>query len=238
MAVDDGALRRSPTPEHVETMMCDREDEPRSCRAPVHQFHYGVALAAPSLSIHHGQPAAPSGSNVHHSVAFAASTPSIHHARPPAASARSVHRTHRVVEEHMEKDEETAAVTSSGARATVLSPGTGSGFVLVEEFRNVKSVLDAPSPNLEDDPSEHSGVEGRLAQLECSNKILLDQAVVTKQTMLKHAEHIRKLKRTLWAICDLKLAARRKKEEVPKPTGPAPQVGEPRHRRYFPRTLS
>ena len=101
----------------------------------------------------------------------------------------------------MGMDEEAAAATSSGAQATAPSPGTGNWFALVEEFPNVNSVPDPPSPNVADALSEHSVVEGRLAQLEWENKILLDQAVVTKQTMLKHAEHIRKVERTMGAIC-------------------------------------
>ena len=40
-----------------------------------------------------------------------------------------------------------------------------------------------------------------MAQLECEIKILVDQALVTKQTMLKRAEHIRKLERTMRAFC-------------------------------------
>ena len=124
----------------------------------------------------------------------------------------------------MEMDEEAPAVTTSGAPATAPSPGTDNWFELVEEFPNVKSVSDPPSPNVEDAPSEHSGVEGRLAQLEWGNKILLNQAVATKQTMLKFAEHIRKLERTMRAFYELILEAR-PKEESPKPTGPAPQVG-------------
>ena len=125
----------------------------------------------------------------------------------------------------MGKDEDTGAATSSGAQATAPSPGTGNWFALVEEFPNVKSVSDPPSPNMEDAPSEHSGVEGRLTHLEWEDKILLDQAIVTKQTMLKHAEHIRKLERTMRAICELILQARPKEEEARKVTGPAPEVG-------------
>ena len=227
MAVDDGVVRRFPAPEHLETMMRDREDESQSHQAPVDQVHRRVAFAAPSPSIHHGQPAATSGPQVHHGVAFAASTPSIHHDQTPAASAPSVRRTHQVVEERMEMDEEAAAVTSSGPRATAPSPGKGNRFALVEEVPNVKSVSDPPSLNVEDAPSEHSGLEGRLAQLEWENKIPLDQAVVTKQTMLKHAEHTRKLERTMRATCELILEARPKEEEAPKPTGPAPQAGLP-----------
>ena len=74
----------------------------------------------------------------------------------------------------MEMDEEVAAVTSSGAQATAPSPGACNRFALVEEFLNVKSVPDPPSQNVKDTPSEHSGVEGRLAQLEWENKILVD----------------------------------------------------------------
>ena len=99
-------------------------------------------------------------------------------------------------------------------------PETGNRFALVEEFRNVKSVSDPPSPNVADAPSEHSRVEGCLAQLECENKILLDQAVVTKQTMLKHAEHLHKLQRTMRATCEFILEAR-PKEEAPKFTDAA-----------------
>ena len=95
--------------------------------------------------------------------------------------------------------EEAAAVVNSGAWATAPSPGTGNLFALVEEFLNIRSVSDPPSRNAEDAPSEHSGVEGRLAQLDWEDKILLDKAVVTKQTMLKHAEHISKLERTMRA---------------------------------------
>ena len=103
-------------------------------------------------------------------------------------------------------------MTISGARAAAASRGTGNRFVLVEEFPNVKSVSDPPFTNVDDAPSEHSVVEGRLAQLEWENKILLDQAVVTKQTMLKHAEHISKLAQTMRAICELILEARPKEE--------------------------
>ena len=212
MALDDGALRRFLAPEHVETMMCDKEDVPQSRPAPVHQVHHGVAFAAPSPSMHHGQPAAPSGPQVHHGVAFAASTSLIHHAQPPAASAPSVHPTHRVVEERMEMDEEAAVVTSSGARDRAPSPGTGQRFALVRRSRTSRACRT---------------VEGRVTQLERENKILLDQAVVTKQTMLKHAERILKLERTMRAICELIPEARPKEEEAPKPTGPAPQVGLP-----------
>ena len=87
-------------------------------------------------------------------------------------------------------DEEAAAVTSCCARATAPSPGAGNWFAMVEEFPNVKSVWDPPSRNAEDAPSEHSGVGGRPAQLERENKILLDPAVVAKQTMVNNAEHI------------------------------------------------
>ena len=112
MAVDDGVLRRFPAPEHVQTMMCDREVEPRARRAPVHQAHNGVALAALSESVHHVQTLAPSGPQVRQGVAFATSTPSVNHIQPPAASAPSVRRTPQVVEEHMEMDEEAAVGTS------------------------------------------------------------------------------------------------------------------------------
>ena len=185
MALDDSFLRRFPAPKHIETIMCNREFGPQAGPAPVHQNQ--------------------------HRVAFAASTPSIHHAEPPAASAPSVHRTHRVVEERIEMDEEAAAVTSSGTRATAASLGSGNRFVLVEEFLNVRSVSDPPSPDVEDAASEHSGVEGRLAQLEWE-KNPLDQAVVTKQTMLQHAEHICKLERAMLALCELILEARPKEE--------------------------
>ena len=124
-------------------------------------------------------------------------------------------------------EEEGAAARSSGARAPAPSPGTGNRFALVEKFPNVKSVSDPLSPNVEDAASEHSGVEGRLAQLEWENKILLSQAVVTKQTMLKHAEHIRKVERTMRAIFELIREARPKEEEDRKPRGQAPQVGLP-----------
>ena len=127
----------------------------------------------------------------------------------------------------MEMDKEAAAVTTSGARATVPSPVTGNRFALVEEFTNVKSVSDPPSPNVEDAPSEHSGVGWRLAQMGLENKILLDQAVVTKQTMLKHAEHIRKLERTRRAVCELIPKVHPKGAESPKPTRPGTQVGLP-----------
>ena len=53
MVVDDGALRRFRAPEHVTTMMCDREDELQSRPAPVHQVDHGVAFAASPPSIHH-----------------------------------------------------------------------------------------------------------------------------------------------------------------------------------------
>ena len=46
----------------------------------------------------------------------------------------------------------------------------------------VKSVLDPPFSSVEDAPSEHSRVEGRLAKLEWENKIFLGQVVVTKHT--------------------------------------------------------
>ena len=72
-------------------------------------------------------------------------------------------------------------------------------------------------------------MEGRLAQLACENKRLLDQAFVTKQTMVKHAERIRKLERTVRAICELVLESRPKEEETRgaalRPKGPTPQVG-------------
>ena len=71
-------------------------------------------------------------------------------------------------------DEEAAVATNSDARATAPSPGTGNRLALLEELLNVKSVFDPPSPNVEDAPSEHSVVEGRLAQLEFKHKILLD----------------------------------------------------------------
>ena len=56
---------------------------------------------------------------------------------------------------------------------------------------------------MEDAPSEHSGEKEHLAQLEWENTFLLNQAVVIKQTMLKHAEHIPTLERTLRAMCEL-----------------------------------
>ena len=124
-------------------------------------------------------------------------------------------------------DEEEAATRSSGARATAPRPRTGKRFEVVEEFLNVNSVSDPLSPNVEDAASEHSGVEGCLAQLEWENKILLDQAVVTRETMLKHAEHIRKVEQTMRAIFELIPEARPKEEEDRKPRGSAPQVGLP-----------
>ena len=128
----------------------------------------------------------------------------------------------------MEMDEEAAVVTSSRALATAPRPGAGNQFALVEEFPNVKSVSDLPSLNVEDAPSERSGVEGRLAQPELENRILLDQAVMAKQTMMKHAEHIRRLEETMHAICELILEARPQEEEqrgrAQEPTGPT-QVG-------------
>ena len=90
-------------------------------------------------------------------------------------------------------------MTSSSTRATAASLGSGNRFVLVEEFSNVRTVSEPPSPDVEDAPSEHSGVEGRLAQLDWE-KNPLGQAVVTKQTVLQHAEHIRKLERAMRAI--------------------------------------
>ena len=45
---------------------------------------------------------------------------------------------------------QTAAVTSSGARATAPISGFGDRFALAEEFLNVKSVSDPQSPNMED----------------------------------------------------------------------------------------
>ena len=115
-------------------------------------------------------------------------------------------------------DGKAAAVMSSGARATAPHSRNRPPVLLVEEFRNVKSVSDPLSPNVDDALSEQSGVEGCLAQLERDNKILTDQAVVTKQTMLSHAEHIRSLERTMRAICELILEAR-PREEAPKTTG-------------------
>ena len=105
----------------------------------------------------------------------------------------------------------------------------------MEEVLNVKSVSEPCnnplSPNMEDAPSEQSCVEGRLAQLDWENKIVLDQAVVTKQRILNHAEHIRQLERTLRAICGLILESQPKEEEprggTQKPTGAIPQVGLP-----------
>ena len=146
---------------------------------------------------------------------------------PPAASAPSVRCTHRVVEERMEMDEGAAAVMNSGARAKSPCPGAGNRFALEEEFQNVKNVSEPPSPNVDDAPNEHPVVKGRLAQLEWEDRILLDQAIVTKQTILKHAEHICKLERTMRAICELILEAR-PNEEVPKPTGPTPELGLPK----------
>ena len=117
-------------------------------------------------------------------------------------------------------------MTNSGARNTAPCAGTGNWFALLDEFPNVKSMLHAPSPNVEDAASEHSGVEGPLAQLEWEYEILLDQAVVMKQTLLRHTENIGKLERTMCEIFELILEARQK-EESPKPTGPAPRVGQP-----------
>ena len=94
----------------------------------------------------------------------------------------------------MEIDEEAAGVTRSGARATAPCPKTGDPFCAgggVPERQNR-----VRSPNVEDAPSEHSGVEGRLPQLEWQNKILVD----SKQTMLKHAEHIPKLEQIMRAM--------------------------------------
>ena len=72
-----------------------------------------------------------------------------------------------------------------------------------------------PSPNVEDTSSEHSGVEGRRPQLESENKILLGQGVVTKQTILTHAVGIRKVGRTVRAICEwlLEPAGKRKPQD-------------------------
>ena len=67
---------------------------------------------------------------------------------------------------------------------------------------------------MEDAPSEYSGVERRVIELEWENKILLDQPVGAKQTLIKHTEHIRKLERTLRTICELILEARTKDEET------------------------
>ena len=61
--------------------------------------------------------------------------------------------------------------------------------------------------NVGDAPSEHPSVEGWLAQLQWEKQILLDQALRNKQMMLKHAEHIRKLDRTMRVICELILEA-------------------------------
>ena len=74
LAVDYGVSCRFPAPEHVETMMCDRDGEPQARPAPIHQVHHGVAPAASSPTFPHGQPAALSGPHVHHGVAFAASS--------------------------------------------------------------------------------------------------------------------------------------------------------------------
>ena len=77
-----------------------------------------------------------------------------------------------------------------------------------------------------DAPSEHSDEQPWLVQLEPENKILLDQAVVTKQAVLKHAEQIRKLERTMREIWELKLEARQEEEKtrgaIQKPMGPTP----------------
>ena len=73
----------------------------------------------------------------------------------------------------MKVDEEAAAVRSLGARTTDPSPSAGNRFPLVEELLNVKSVSDPPSPNVKDAPSEHSGAEERLAQLQSEKEVLL-----------------------------------------------------------------
>ena len=177
VAVDDRVPCRFPAPENQETMMCDMEPEPQPPAASASTFHHtGPATFASTVP----------------RTQSAASTATIHHAQP-TTSTPSVHRLHRVVKERMEMDEEAAGAMISDARATAPSRGADNRFALVEEFPNTKSVSDPSSPNVEDAPSERSGVEGRLAQLEWENKVLLDQMVVAKQTMLKHAEHIRKL---------------------------------------------
>ena len=210
MAVDDRVGRWFPGPEHVETMMCDREVEPQARLLPGSQVLHGLALAASSSSVDHGQISAPSGPQVPHGVAFATSTPSIHHSQPPEASAPSVNRTHRLVDKRMLMDKEPSAVTSLGARATGPSLGASNRFALVGKFPDGKSVSDPLFPNVKDAPSEYSGVAERLAQLEWKNQILLDQAVMVKQTMLKHAEDIREFDWGMWAICDLIPEARPK----------------------------
>ena len=43
--------------------------------------------------------------------------------------------------------------------------------MLLEEFRNVQSLSDPPSPNVEDAPSEHSDVAALLAHLEGGKNI-------------------------------------------------------------------
>ena len=127
MAVDEGVHRWFPAPEHVRTMMCNREAGPEALPAQVHHVHHGVAFAASAPSVHHAQP-------------LAASTPPVHHRKPFATPAPSIHRTHRVDEERMQMDEEAVAATGSGARATAPSSGTGNWFPLVEDFLILKSV--------------------------------------------------------------------------------------------------
>ena len=87
----------------------------------------------------------------------------------------------------------TGAKRSSSAWLPAHSPGRHRRFALVEEFGNNKSVSDSPSPNVEDKPREHLGVEGRLPQLELEHKILLDQAVVAKQTLTAVSQSLHEL---------------------------------------------
>ena len=83
-------------------------------------------------------------------------------------------------------EKEVAALMSSGAQTRAASPGANGRCALVEEFPNTKSVFDPPSAKVDDGFSEHWAVEGPLSQLEGENKIVLDEAIVAKQTPKKH----------------------------------------------------
>ena len=156
--MDEGVLekwnRRISALEHVETMMCDEEDVAQAGPDPVHQVRHGVPPGAAHHQVYHGQ--------------------------PPVSSTASADCSHRVVESRMEMDEEAAAMTSWGARATAPRPRGNGRFSLAEEFPHIKSVSQPPSPKMDATPSEHSAVGGRLAQLEREKQTLLGQAVVAK----------------------------------------------------------
>ena len=102
----------------------------------------------------------------------------------------------------------------SGAPVRACSPGSQHRFALVEESPNTERVSDSLSPNMEGAPSKRLAVAGWLTRPGWHNTILMDHAVVAKQTLKNHSEQIGKSERTMRAIYELILDSH---PEVPSP---------------------